>query len=209
MPSRQHVNERAADVFMRGVSRSISTNTTVTVNRDNPDGEQRKLKLHGHVIAQYDQLAGTKINFCGYPTRVTMDRLNELVRQLTSRYLTPFNIRQRILTLFGVPILDDAWVYVYPTFRYADDTPRDRALAKLRQGLMLARAEEVLRVQRLAYTRLLNDEQGSVRGNDLTCPVLFGLHTPQEVFDTVNEVIAARPRILPKAGKGENYDNLF
>lgn len=70
--------------------------------------------LHGNDIARYINDSHIKINFAGYPTKVTNERINAIVRQFTGdRYTVSIKNGMPMLNCMYKPsviIPDDGWV---------------------------------------------------------------------------------------------------
>ena len=97
---------KSAQAFANNVESAID-NTTVS---------REGMFLFGNHIAKREGYGVIAINFCGYPTRTTSDRINGILSELTNGKIKVGikNGRPELRYRTGekVTIADDEWVYI-------------------------------------------------------------------------------------------------
>jgi hypothetical protein len=94
---------------MRKVTREVGQ---AFLNRDskrvsNTETDGQSVWLHGHRIAQYNKYGQIEVNFCGWPTATTKDRINgieELMRGTRSYHTVNGQLMRN-----GVPVEPRGW----------------------------------------------------------------------------------------------------
>ena len=103
------ISTKAAQNFINGV-KFKSGQTAVEVGHSVINSKPVKaLSLYGHVIASQTGDA-LLINFCGYPTATTKERLNALMSEL--RTGLKFHTKKGVLCCNERPINDNGLIYI-------------------------------------------------------------------------------------------------
>ena len=101
----KQITEQAIHAFIEGRAFSKG-NTEVIVERTQPFAKVTLL-LHSNAIARWSESKGYEINFCGWTSRLTIERLNGLTLLLDHCNL--FHKVKGILCADGDPIQDKEW----------------------------------------------------------------------------------------------------
>ena len=80
------ISKLAARAFIEGKSFGRD-NTSVMIERRTPEDSHpnRRLYLHGNLIAEYTNARALKITLAGWPRRTTRERLNGLLTEMGKR----------------------------------------------------------------------------------------------------------------------------